>query len=87
MTEPYGLGIDGNVLFICDGTAGLKVYDVADKRNVTNHLLASFPDIQAYDVIPTGNYLFASGKNGFYLYDYSDLNDIRQIGHIPVTRK
>jgi hypothetical protein len=83
LTEPYGLGIDQNVLFICDGSAGLKVYDVTDKRQLS--LLASFSDIKAYDVIPTGNYLFAVGKNGFYLYDYADVTNIKQIGYIPVA--
>lgn len=29
MTRPHGLGIDGDVLFICDGEDGLKVYDAA----------------------------------------------------------
>jgi hypothetical protein len=28
MQEPAGLGLDKNVLFICDGPAGLKVFDV-----------------------------------------------------------
>jgi hypothetical protein len=86
LTEPYGLGIDENVLFICDGKAGLKVYDVTDKKAITNHLIASFPAIQTYDVIPLDGYLFMVGKEGFYLYDYSDLKNIRQIGSIPVVK-
>jgi hypothetical protein len=87
LTEPYGLGIDNNTLFICDGKAGLKVYDATDKRNIDRHLLASFPSIQAYDVIPVNGYLFMIGSDGFYLYDYSDIRDIRQVGHIPVVKK
>ena len=85
MTEPYGLGIDSNLLFICDGSAGLKVYDVTNKANI--RLLTSFPGIQTYDVIPAGDYLFMIGNDGFYLYDYSDLYNIRQIGHIPVAKQ
>jgi hypothetical protein len=86
LTEPYGLGIDGNTLFICDGRDGLKVYDVTDKQHIGQHLLASFPNIQAYDVIPTGTYLFMIGDDGFYLYDYSNLQDIKALGHIPVEK-
>lgn len=86
LTEPYGLGIDNNTLFICDGKAGLKVYDATDKRTIDRHLLASFPAIQAYDVIPVNGYLFMIGENGFYLYDYSNIQNIRQIGHIPVEK-
>jgi hypothetical protein len=81
------LGIDGNTLFICDGPAGLKVFDASDKEKITAHQLASFPNIQAYDVIPVNNYLFMIGDNGFYLYDYKDLTKITQIGHIPVVAK
>jgi hypothetical protein len=86
MVNPHGLGIDGDRLFICDGSDGLKIYDAADKENVTGHLLAAFPGIRAYDVIPTGAFLFMIGDDGFYLYDYSDLTDIRQIGYIAVEK-
>ena len=87
LTEPYGLGIDNNNLFICDGRAGLKVYDVVDKKNIDQNMIAFFPDIQTYDVIPVSGYLFMIGSDGFYLYDYSDIQDIRQIGHIPVEKE
>jgi hypothetical protein len=87
LTEPFGLGIDGNTLFVCDGRAGLKVYDATDKRTIDRHLLASFPDIQAYDVIPIGGLLFLIGEDGFYLYDYSDIQHIRRLGHIPVVKQ
>jgi len=83
MAQPYGLGIDGNLLFVCDnGYTGLKVFDVTVKEQI--RLLASFPDIQTYDVIPADGYLFMIGNDGFYLYDYSDINHIHQIGQIPV---
>ena len=76
MANPHGLGIDGDVLFVCDGNQGLKVYDAADPLNITDHLLAHFPEIQPVDVIPLTDYLFSIGEQGFYLYDYSDLQNI-----------
>jgi len=85
MTQPYGLGIDGNLLFVCDGSAGLKVYDVSDKTQL--RMLASFPKIQTYDVIPADGYLFMIGDDGFYLYDYSDITNIRVLGNIPVVKQ
>jgi hypothetical protein len=87
LTNPYGLGIDQNRLFVCDGQAGLKIYDATDRKDIGSHLLTDFPDIQAYDVIPAGGFLFMIGDDGFYLYDYSDLTNIRQIGHIPVAKQ
>jgi hypothetical protein len=86
MTNPYGLGIDGNVLFICDGGDGLKVFDATDYTTIADKPLAHFPEIRTYDVIPADNYLFMIGDDGFYLYDYSDIKNIRQIGHIPVAK-
>lgn len=83
---PYGLGIDGQILFVCDGDAGLKIYDVEDKTLVDQKLIKQFQNINAFDVIPLGNYLFMIGEDGFYQYDYSDLNDIRQISFIPVIK-
>ncbi len=85
MTKPYGVGIEGNTLFVCDGDAGLKIYNAADKTKITDNLIAAFPGIKTFDVIPVNGYLFMIGEGGFYLYDYSNLNDIKQISKIPVT--
>lgn len=85
MTGPYGLGIDDEVLFVCDGDAGLKVYNASDPLNIDKNKLAQFPGINTYDVIPLNNYLFMIGNDGFYLYDYNDLQNIHQIGVIPVV--
>ncbi len=87
MNGPYGLGIDDDILFICDGDAGLKVYDATDKTQIDDHMIAIFPNINTYDVIPVNGYLFMIGDDGFYLYDYSDLNNIHKIGEIPVFRE
>ena len=86
MHEPAGLGIDGDILFLCDGDAGLKVFNVSDKRKIDVNQIATFPGIQTYDVIPVNNYLFMVGDDGFYLYDYSNLQNIKQIGLIPVKK-
>ncbi len=83
---PYGLGIDGDVLFVCDGDAGLKVYNVADKLHIDDNQIASFPSINTYDVIPVNGYLFMIGDDGFYQYDYSNLQNIFQVSYIPVKK-
>jgi hypothetical protein len=85
MTEPYGLGIDNGTLFVCEGKFGLKIYDASYENSITSHLIASFPGIQAYDVIPLGNTLFMIGEDGFYIYDYSDLNSITLLGTLLTT--
>lgn len=85
MTEPYGLGIDGNTLFVCEGEYGLKVYDASNSYNITDNKIAEFSDINATDVIPLSSYLFMIGDHGFYIYDYSDLSDIVLMGTLPVV--
>ncbi|MEO0472231.1 MAG: hypothetical protein AAF206_21575, partial [Bacteroidota bacterium] len=84
MEGPYGLGIRNGVLFVCDGEAGLKVYDAADPEKIDQNQLAHFPDISAFDVIPLYNVLLLIGADGFYQYDYSDLTDIKLLSVIPV---
>ena len=85
MFGPQGLGIDGDLLFLCDGDAGLKIYNIADPLAILQ--IAAFPSINAYDVIPMNNYLFMVGEKGFMLYDYSNIQNIKQIGIIPVVKK
>ncbi len=84
MIEPYGLGIDDNTLFICEGGHGLKIYDATDHNTIATQKIAEFNTIHAYDVIPMGSFLFTIGDYGFYIYDYSDLQNISLLSHIPV---
>jgi hypothetical protein len=84
MTNPHGLGINDNVLFICDGADGLKIYDATDKWNITANQIAHFSDIQSYDVIPLESILLMIGEDGFFQYDYSDLENIQLISQIQV---
>ena len=82
MTNPHGLGKDGDLLFICDGNAGLKIYDASDPKTITNHLVYAYPNINTYDVIPLGNVLVLIGDDGLYQYDYSNIQNIRLISSI-----
>jgi len=66
MVNPKGLGIDQNLLFVCDD--GLKVYDAT---NVLELKLLHHFKINAYDVIPQNGHLLVIGSDGFYQYRYS----------------
>ncbi len=85
MSDPYGLGINGGILFVCEGDHGLKVYDAADPYSITSNKIAEFTDIHAHDVIPLASFLFMIGDDGFYIYDYSNLNDISLLGTLVVV--
>jgi hypothetical protein len=84
MTRPAGLSKDANVLFICDGTAGLKAYDASDVANL--HLLNTVTGIEPRDVITYNNHAFVVAKEGLYQYDYTDIHNIRLLSKITVNR-
>jgi hypothetical protein len=70
MNNPYGLGIKDQLLFICDGTSGLKVYNKTDVENL--ELIKTFSNITTFDVIPLSSHLLLIGENALYQYKYSD---------------
>jgi hypothetical protein len=80
MTCPHGLGVDNDLLFICDD--GLKVYDVSNVYNID--LLNHFSQIDAYDVIPNDNLLIMIGSDGLYQYSYVN-NSVSLLSTIPVN--
>lgn len=84
MFNPHGLSKDGNTLFICDGEAGLKVFDATNIATIDDNMLAHDPSIQAYDIIAYDNIAMLIGNDGLYQYDYSDLNNIRLLSTIQV---
>jgi len=86
MTNPHGLGKDDDLLFICDGSAGLKVYDAADPKNISSHLIYSYPNIKAFDVIPIGDVLVLIGDDGLYQYNYSNVQNITLMSSILVVK-
>lgn len=85
MHNPHGLGIEQGILFICDGDAGLKVYDASDPLNLNANQLAHFTEINTFDVIPIEKHLIMIGEDGLYQYDYSDVKDINLLSMIPIV--
>jgi len=82
MQAPRGLGLDGDVLFVCEGAAGIKVFSTEDPLNLQqiNHLT----DIHANDVIPLNGTLIVVGPESLLQLDYTDINDIKVISEISI---
>lgn len=68
MENPFGLGTKDNWLFVCDGSAGLKVYDIENTPDL--RLIDQFSNINTYDVIPLADKLLMVGDNTLYQYSY-----------------
>jgi hypothetical protein len=80
MTNPHGLSKDGNLLFICDGKDGLKVYNAANPNSIS--LLKQISGPNTYDVIAWNDVAIVSATDGLYQYDYSDVNNIKLLSKI-----
>jgi hypothetical protein len=71
MTNPYGLGAKDSALYICDGTAGLKMYNISKPFQPVSRGSLSIPEI-IYDIIPQGNILVCYIQGGICLIDISN---------------
>ncbi|MFN4006465.1 MAG: LVIVD repeat-containing protein [Chitinophagaceae bacterium] len=65
LTGPSGLGKNGNQLWVCDATSGVRVFDAANPANpIEKQVLPALQ--QAYDVIVLADRTFVSTSNNLY---------------------
>ena len=72
MVEPYGLGVRNESLYVSDGEAGLKLFNIADPQAI--FLEDQFEDVHILDIIPLEDKLLMVGDNTLYIYHYIDAN-------------
>jgi len=84
MKNPHGLSKDGDLLFICDGDAGLKLYNAANVMNL--QLIMEIGDINAYDVIAMNKIALVVAKDGLYQYNYANPAEVRLLSKITVPK-
>lgn len=77
LTKPTGLCKDGDLLFVCDGTDGVRLFNAADPGNLK--LLQQIKSNNPYDVIAANHLAMVVAQDGLYQYDYSNVNKIRQL--------
>ncbi|MCB0515467.1 MAG: hypothetical protein R2798_01500 [Chitinophagales bacterium] len=86
MLHPHGLTIQGNYLYLCEGTHGLKVLDISNNENIsTTEYIENFDTYDAI-AIPNQPVVMVIGKDGFYQFDTTDPSDLRQLSVIPVRQ-
>jgi hypothetical protein len=83
MHNPHGLSKDGDMLFICDGDEGLKLYNASDVMNL--QFVKKISNKKAYDVITRNKIALLVGDDGLYQYDYSNLSDIKLLSKISIS--
>ncbi|HSN08681.1 MAG TPA: hypothetical protein VLS85_06570, partial [Hanamia sp.] len=84
LTSPRGLSKDGNLLFICDGSDGLKIFNAADVLDIK--LIKQFSNLETYDVIANNGIALVVATDGLYQYDYSNVNNIHLVSKISLTK-
>jgi hypothetical protein len=85
LSGPYGLGIQGSKLFVCEGEFGLRFMDAESASNITTLKLVE--GINTYDVIPHNNTLLVTAKDGLYQYDHSSMQAPKLLSKVPITVK
>lgn len=87
MDNPHGLAVDGDYLYLCEGTHGLKVFNTKDLANLKDNQVGSYKDFHAWDVISlSGHSLLVIGNDGFRQYDHSNPEKLVLISTIPVQK-
>lgn len=86
MSNPHGLSVVDETLYLCEGAFGLKIFDVSDPREVGSNLLDHVTGFEAFDVIvlPPGDHVMVVGKNGLYQFDATDRRDLKQLSVISI---
>lgn len=71
MINPYGLGIKGAALYVCEADSGIKVFNITNTYNPVLSKTVQFNET-AYDVIITGNIMVCYIKGGIAFFDISN---------------
>jgi len=77
-----GLSIDGDYLFVCDGSNGLKIFDKSIINNIVE--VGHLEGQNTRDVIARDGLLIVIGEDDLRQYDYSDINNIIHLGMLSL---
>lgn len=86
MDNPHGLSVLDETLYLCEGSFGLKTFDISNTNQIAQSLLDQVTGFNAYDVIvlPPGDHVMVVGQNGLYQFDATDRADLKQISVISI---
>lgn len=85
LTNPHGLSKEGDVLVICEGADGVKLFNAVDVNNIRQ--LAHVKGMNAFDVIALGKIAMVSAEDALYLIDFSVPSNPVVKGSISIKKK
>ncbi|TVQ51314.1 MAG: hypothetical protein EA362_00550 [Saprospirales bacterium] len=83
MTNPHGLSIVDDLLFLCDGRDGLKIFDISDDLSIDKNRLSRTNTGNAFDVIAiSSDHIIVTGDKGLWQFDTSNPKKPSQISFL-----
>lgn len=87
MTNPHGLAVVNDDLYICDGDAGLRVFDKSDLDKIDDNQIEHLKDMHAYDIIPlTADHMIVVGEGGLYQFDSSNPSSLKEMSFVSIFK-
>jgi len=85
MDNPHGLSVRNDIIYLCDGDSGLKVFDAENKKDLKQ---LDHEKFKTYDAIalPNSDLVMVIGDDGFYQFDASNPKKMKQLSVIPVEK-
>lgn len=80
MESPWGLGMQDNTLYVCNGNNGLAIYDITNRYQPK--LRQRIYDDTYFDVIPYDNMLICMVQGGTLLYEMRADGQLVKLGKI-----
>jgi hypothetical protein len=82
MTYPNGVGLDKNLLFVCDD--GVRIFDITKPTQLRQ--IKYMEDLDAVDVIPLSGQLLIIGEKKLTQLNYKDTNNIKVISEFELKK-
>lgn len=87
MQNPHGLSVLNDVLFLCEGEFGFKVFDVAIPRELDQHLLSHIRSHHSWDVIAlSSGVIMVIGDEGLFQYDITNPSAVQLLSSIQIVK-
>lgn len=88
MLNPHGLALSNSKLYICEGSNGLKSFQVNEGTNPVNiNQLEFIKGFDAQDVIVGPKSLIVTGSLGIQQFDYSNPAALNKLSQISLTNQ
>ena len=84
MSNPHGLALFGNYLYLAEGNFGLKSFIVADVLKIDQNQMEFLKSMKSVDIIPGPKTLIVIGPDGVCQFDYSNPAKLKKLSCIQV---